>query len=148
MQKVKIVCSNLVAITTLLKDSNFKPTQKPQLNTYILKNFLVQLTKVVSKNSLLFLTVLMLTCGKTSSLRSLHISQTLLWVLKIHKILNFMIDQDVILLLYLVLLQLVKLIVILMADISLNTFSVKEKQISKITTESLLEFVKEIMAVL
>jgi len=35
-----------------------------------------------------------------------------------------------------------------MEDISPNTFSVKEKQISKITTENLLEFVKETKAVL
>lgn len=148
MQKVKTVYSNLVVIMTLPKDSNFKLNQKPNLSTYILKNFLDQLTKVVSRNSLLFSTVLTLTCGKTSSLRSLLIRQTNLWVLNNHKTQNSTIDKDAILSLCLVLLLLVKLIVILMEDTSLNSFSVKENQISKITSENLLESVKEIMAVL
>ena len=148
IKKVKTVCSNLVVIMTLLKDSNFKLTQKLRLNTYILKNFLDQLTKVVYRNSLLYLTVLTLTCGKTSSLKSLIIRQTHLWVLNNHKTQNSTIDKDAILSLCLVLLLLVKLIVILMEDTSLNSFSVKENQISKITSENLLESVKEIMAVL
>ena len=103
---------------------------------------------MVYRNSLLFSTVLTLTCGKTSSLKSLIIRQTHLWVLNNHKTQNSTIDQDAILSLCLVLLLLVKHLVILMEDISPNTFSVKEKQISKITTENLLEFVKETMAVL